>query len=89
MAGIVTATFEKDGNVTVNLTDPHSLQLFVCLLYTSISLLALSGVLVQQTRYYLWQHRLDAVSYTHLDVYKRQPICTISSTKELFFWSFR
>ena len=29
MAGIVTATFEKDGNVTVNLTDPHSLQLFV------------------------------------------------------------
>lgn len=24
-----------------------------------ISLLALSGVLVQQTRYYLWQHRLD------------------------------
>lgn len=29
MAGIVTATFEKDGNVTVNLTDPHSLRLFV------------------------------------------------------------
>lgn len=29
MAGIVTASFEKDGNVTVNLTDPHSLQLFV------------------------------------------------------------
>ncbi len=28
MAGIVTASFEKDGNVTVNLTDPHSLQLF-------------------------------------------------------------
>lgn len=26
MAGIVTATFEKDGNVTVNLTDPHSLR---------------------------------------------------------------
>lgn len=29
MAGIVTATFEEDGHVTVNLTDPHSLQLFV------------------------------------------------------------
>lgn len=29
MAGIVTATFEQDGNVTVNLTEPHSLQLFV------------------------------------------------------------
>ena len=29
MAGVVTATFEKDGNVTVNLTNPHSMQLFV------------------------------------------------------------
>lgn len=29
MAGVVTATFEKDDNVTVNLTNPHSMQLFV------------------------------------------------------------
>ena len=29
MAGIVTASFREDGNVTVNLTEPHSLQLFV------------------------------------------------------------
>lgn len=28
-AGIVTASFSKDGNVTINLTEPHSLQLFV------------------------------------------------------------
>ena len=31
-----------------------------------ISLLALSGVLVQQTRYYLWQHRLDDYDDSHI-----------------------
>ena len=31
-----------------------------------ISLLALSGVLVQQTRYYLWQHRLDDYDESHI-----------------------
>ena len=28
--------------------------------------LALSGVLVQQTRYYLWQHRLDDYDESHI-----------------------
>ena len=31
-----------------------------------ISLIALSGVLVQQTRYYLWQHRLDEYDESHV-----------------------
>ena len=31
-----------------------------------ISLLALSGVLVQQTQYYLWQHRLDEYDESHV-----------------------
>lgn len=31
-----------------------------------ISLLALSGVLVQQTRHYLWQHRLDDYDDSHI-----------------------
>ena len=32
---------------------------------------------------------LEAVSYTHLDVYKRQPLPTSSRSKHLIFWTSR
>ena len=62
---------QKDGNVTVNLTDPHSLQLFVLNADPAV------GADVHFLRFRHDGHGggrgVDAVSYTHLPLRVKMP----------------